>query len=164
MNITRPMTALALGATLALAGACSKSETASSTASQPPATASSSQAGITPDTVSTPVETQPSPGAPVATFTPSTGTAAPMLPTRDASAAMVDEHGHSTAKSDVRRIGPEEAAMLLQSGDAVLLDVRSKEAWEGGHIKGAVHIPYAEIAGRARTELPPTRWIIPYCT
>jgi len=87
-----------------------------------------------------------------------------MLPTLDSSPSAMDEHGHSTSSVDAPRIGPEEAAMLVQSGDAILLDVRTDDAFKAGHIKGAVHIPYDQVTSRARAELPLTRWIIPYCT
>lgn len=35
-----------------------------------------------------------------------------------------------------------------------LVDVRSAEAWAQGHIVGATHLPYREIAARARAAVP----------
>ncbi|MFA6954264.1 MAG: rhodanese-like domain-containing protein [Thermoanaerobaculia bacterium] len=154
---------LAVTAVVALATACSKSEPATSVASQP-----SAPPTMTTDVPAQPPagELQPTPGAPVATFTPSTDTAAPMLPVLGSTPIQTpsDEHTQSPAKTGVRRIAPEEAAVLVQSGDAILVDVRSQEAFVADHIRGAKHIPYGEIELRARQELPPTRWIIPYCT
>jgi hypothetical protein len=155
---------LALAATLL--GGCAKSESASPTASQPVAAPTDTVAGLYPTVPPAGAETQPTPGSPVATFTPSADGAAPMLPILGTQpiAPPSDEHAQTPEKADVRRIAPEEAAMLVQTGDAILVDVRSKEAFQMEHIRGAVHMPYAEIAGRARQELQPTRWIIPYCT
>ena len=154
--------ATALALTAALLSGCSKSEPAASTASQPPAAVAN--ATTAPDSMPSSPEPQPTPGAPVATFTPASDLPAPMLPTLGATPSAPDEHGQSAAKDAVRRIAPEEAAMLVQSGDAILVDVRSKDAFVAGHIKGAVSIPYADLSARARTELPLTRWVIPYCT
>jgi hypothetical protein len=154
--------ATALALTAALLTSCSKSEPAASTASQPPAAIASATTAL--DFMPSFPEAQPTPGAPVATFTPSSDTPPPMLPTLGATPTAPDEHGHSAAKDAVRRIAPEEAAMLVQSGDAILVDVRSKDAFVAGHIKGSVNIPYQDLSARARTELPLTRWIIPYCT
>jgi len=155
--------AAALAASIALATSCSKGEPATSVASQPSATPAMTADAPAPATATDP---QPLPGTPVATFTPSTDTAAPMLPILGAAPTEhpSDEHTQSPAKAAVRRIAPEEAAMLVQTGDAILLDVRAQDSFEADHIRGAKHIPYAEIDMRARQELPPTRWIIPYCT
>lgn len=159
---------LALATITALAGACSKGAPATtdfaSQPSPPPAMTTEAPAQTSPSTADAP---QPAPGSPVATFTPSSSdTAAPMLPVLGQTPIQTpsDEHTQSPEKAAVRRIAPEEAAMLVQTGDAILVDVRSEEAFEADHIRGAKHIPYAEIDRRASAELPPTRWIIPYCT
>lgn len=163
---TRISTIATLAATLALAAACAKQEapapSADTSAAAPVATA-----GTMPADTATGPAPEPTPGSPVATFTPSTGNEpAPMLPMLGATPIQpaTDEHSQSPEKAGIRRIAAEEAAMLVQTGDAIILDVRSKEAYEAEHIKGAVHIPYGELAARARKELTPTRWIIPYCT
>lgn len=140
---------------------CSKSESPVSAASPAPAAVASAPSA---PVAAPPTDLQPTPGSPVATFTPKSDTPAPMLPTLDSAPAAVDEHGHSTSSADAARIGPDEAAMLVQSGDAVILDVRSPDAFAARHIQGAVNIPLEQVASRARAELPPTRWIIPYCT
>lgn len=38
-----------------------------------------------------------------------------------------------------------ECGDLAAIGDAVLIDVREKEEWDGGHIKGACHVPLSAI-------------------
>lgn len=160
-------TTLAAAALLCLSGtlvsSCSKTENAvSATSQQPTAVASAPPVLATAPPVAPAPALQPTPGSPVATFTPRSDTPAPMLPTLGS--AAVDEHGHSTSNDAAPRIHAEEAAMLVQSGDAIILDVRPASAYAAGHIKGAVNIPYDQVASRARAELPPTRWIIPYCT
>jgi rhodanese-related sulfurtransferase len=64
---------------------------------------------------------------------------------------------------EVARITAEELKPLVAKGEAVVLDVRGQEAWNAGHIEGAVHIPMAELAKRV-AELPKDKLIAPYCT
>lgn len=64
---------------------------------------------------------------------------------------------------EIARISLDEAKAALDLSTAVLLDVRSAEAFAGQHITGAVNIPTAELETRL-TELDPNAWIIPYCT
>jgi rhodanese-related sulfurtransferase len=45
----------------------------------------------------------------------------------------------------------------------VLIDTRSRAAWEQGHIPGAVHLPTAEIAARAGALLDPAVPVVTYC-
>ncbi len=45
---------------------------------------------------------------------------------------------------------------------AVLLDVREIAEWEGGHVPGAIHMPYENIRERTH-ELPVGRQIVTYC-
>ncbi|GAA1642246.1 rhodanese-like domain-containing protein [Catellatospora bangladeshensis] len=53
----------------------------------------------------------------------------------------------------------------LASGGAgfVLVDSRSLEAWEQGHLPGAVHLPTAEIASRAAEVVPAGSVVVTYC-
>lgn len=66
------------------------------------------------------------------------------------------------ALDNVRRITIDEANRLMQQQKAVMVDVRSKEQFDLGHIKGAVHIPGSQLLRRLR-ELPPGLTIITYC-
>ena len=48
---------------------------------------------------------------------------------------------------------PEEAATtgeeeVTDEQEAIVIDVRSKEEWDTGHVESAVHIPHTEIADR----------------
>src|SRR5215510_15427416 len=67
------------------------------------------------------------------------------------------------APDDAPRITAEELKPLVAKGEAVLVDVRGLEAWNSGHIDGAVHIPMAELAQRLG-ELPKNKLIAAYCT
>ena len=50
------------------------------------------------------------------------------------------------------------------SRDMVVLDLREREAFDGGHIPGAVHLPRGQIELRVNTELPdPTVKILTCC-
>ncbi|HJW94286.1 MAG TPA: rhodanese-like domain-containing protein [Thermoanaerobaculia bacterium] len=65
-------------------------------------------------------------------------------------------------QESARRIEQKEAIELVKKHKAVFVDVRPKESYEQGHIKGAYSIPLGEIIGRLK-ELPPGKMIIPYC-
>jgi rhodanese-related sulfurtransferase len=45
----------------------------------------------------------------------------------------------------------------------VLIDSRSRAAWDQGHIPGAIHLPTAEIADRAAGLLDPAVPVVTYC-
>ena len=61
-------------------------------------------------------------------------------------------------------LGPHNVKRLLDTGarDVVVLDVRSREGYNEGHLPGAVHIPFDELPARAR-ELSKGKTVIPYC-
>lgn len=45
----------------------------------------------------------------------------------------------------------------------VLVDVRDREAWDKGHVPGAVHVPWREIAARAPGLVPRDALVVTYC-
>ena len=45
----------------------------------------------------------------------------------------------------------------------VLVDVRGDEAWAQGRIRGAIHMPYREIADRAPREIASSTPVVVYC-
>jgi Rhodanese-related sulfurtransferase len=47
--------------------------------------------------------------------------------------------------SRVPVIPPEEANVLVQSGRATLIDVRSQEEWDLAHAEGSIHIPWHDL-------------------
>jgi len=56
---------------------------------------------------------------------------------------------------------PAEAAARRSAGDLVV-DVRELSEWAGGHVPGAIHIPYPQLRARL-AELPRDRPVIAYC-
>ena len=61
-----------------------------------------------------------------------------------------------------KRISLENAVKLVKQRKAVWVDVRTKESFDAGHIKGALSIPLSELPGRLG-ELPRNKEIITYC-
>lgn len=55
-----------------------------------------------------------------------------------------------------------DAHTLVESGRAVLIDVRSREEWEAGHAAGSLHIPWHDLRTR-HAELDPARQYIVMC-
>jgi phage shock protein E len=51
------------------------------------------------------------------------------------------------------RVPEERARQLLQRG-ALLLDVRTPEEFQSGHLRGAVNVPYQEVAKRIEVLAP----------
>jgi len=64
--------------------------------------------------------------------------------------------------SGVREVGVEEARRKLESGQAVVLDVRQPGEWRGGHIVEALHIPLGELGARV-AEIPRDREVLTIC-
>lgn len=63
---------------------------------------------------------------------------------------------------NVRRITVDQAEKLVKQGKAIYVDVRSKEQYDKGHIKGAVSMPHSQMIARLK-DIPPGRTIITYC-
>lgn len=63
------------------------------------------------------------------------------------------------------RVSLEAAKAALDSGAAILVDVRSPNAFEASHAVGAISVPLSTIE-RDLTEVPlkKDQWIITYCT
>lgn len=59
-------------------------------------------------------------------------------------------------------VDPKEAVGLVETEDAVLLDVREQEEWDAGHAPAARHLPMSTIPGRAG-EIPDDRLIVCVC-
>ena len=64
---------------------------------------------------------------------------------------------------EIRRVSIDETKAALDAGSALVVDVRSVEAYQGSHISGAINIPLEELEARLG-ELDQTEWIITYCT
>ncbi|HEX5374537.1 MAG TPA: rhodanese-like domain-containing protein, partial [Solirubrobacterales bacterium] len=60
-----------------------------------------------------------------------------------------------------KEVSREDARKLVEDG-AQLVDVRAGHEWDAGRIKGASHLPLAELAGRVG-ELDKDRAVVLYC-
>ena len=49
------------------------------------------------------------------------------------------------AKKHITEISPQDAAAKLNSGNAVIIDVRDKDEWDEAHIPGATHMSRGTI-------------------
>lgn len=65
-----------------------------------------------------------------------------------------------TFQTDVSDV---QAALAGAEPGFVLVDSRSRAAWDQGHIPGALHLPTAEIAARAGELLDPAVPVVTYC-
>ncbi|MGY1591976.1 rhodanese-like domain-containing protein [Geodermatophilus sp. SYSU D00708] len=78
-------------------------------------------------------------------------------PPAEAAAHFAHRLAVETDVSDVH------AAIESGAPGFVLLDSRSREAWEQGHVPGAVHLPGREVVRRAAAELDPSTPVVTYC-
>lgn len=76
-----------------------------------------------------------------------------------------DQSGLPQTEADVPRITVEQAMTARNSGEAILVDVRSAEAYAVGHAAGAISVPLSGIeTNPAGVSLDKEQWIITYCT
>jgi 3-mercaptopyruvate sulfurtransferase SseA len=61
-----------------------------------------------------------------------------------------------------KRIERTEAIKMVDEKKAVFVDVRPKDQYEIGHIKGAINIPLTDLIARIK-DLPPHKYIVTYC-
>jgi len=66
------------------------------------------------------------------------------------------------ALETARRIERDAAIKMVHEKKAIFVDVRPKEAYDSGHIKGSINIPLTDLLTRLK-EIPPNRFIITYC-
>lgn len=68
-------------------------------------------------------------------------------------------------EAEVPRVPLEQAKAAIDSGAAIVVDVRPAESYQASHIPGAISIPLAEIeANPTGLKLDKNQWIITYCT
>ena len=70
---------------------------------------------------------------------------------------------NSSQATGIQRVSALDAKNAMVAGTAIIVDVRSAEAYAGGHIDGAVSLPEADIETRL-AEFDSNQWIITYCT
>ena len=60
------------------------------------------------------------------------------------------------------RISLNEAKAMMDSGNAVVIDVRQPDEWASGHVAGAMHIPVDDVGARI-DELPADKDLLFIC-
>ncbi len=74
-----------------------------------------------------------------------------------------DGPGEVSIIGEIKPISPEEVYEIIKNGeDYLILDVRSKEEYDPGHLEGAMLLPVSELEDRL-DELPVDKPIIVYC-
>jgi len=93
-------------------------------------------------------------------------TEAPSAPTQIIEPIFTQSPGDlPLIEAEVPRLTVEEAKAALDSGLAVVVDVRSTAAYEASHIPGAINIQLGEIeTNPTGLELAKDQWVITYCT
>ncbi|MFC4329802.1 rhodanese-like domain-containing protein [Streptomyces andamanensis] len=80
-------------------------------------------------------------------------------------AAPAEAAAHFRASLALHADVSDVAAALSAGGDPgfVVVDSRSTESWDQGHVPGAVHLPTALIPGQAPALLDPAVPVVTYC-
>ncbi|MEV4167721.1 rhodanese-like domain-containing protein [Nonomuraea sp. NPDC049709] len=81
-------------------------------------------------------------------------------PAADPAAAVAHFAARLSFETDVSDVAADLAAA---TPGLVVVDSRSRESWDQGHVQGAVHLPTAEIAARAATTVPADAMVVTYC-
>lgn len=76
---------------------------------------------------------------------------------------MTDALAYFTAKLDHETDASDVFDAQRAREPFTLVDVRSGDAWDQGHVVGAVHLPHREIAQRAASEIDRDRDVVVYC-
>jgi rhodanese-related sulfurtransferase len=76
---------------------------------------------------------------------------------------MIDRADYFAAKLAYETDASDLYARQKATGDIVVVDVRSDDAWAQGRIPDAVHMHYSEIATRGPAEIPAGTEIVVYC-
>lgn len=68
------------------------------------------------------------------------------------------------AKNKITEISPRDAASKVESGGAVLIDVREKDEWDEQHIPEAIHVSRGRLEGEIEEKVTdPNATIIVHC-
>ncbi len=76
---------------------------------------------------------------------------------------LVNNSGQDIPFPQIERVDVASAKSALDSGQAVVVDVRDKVYYDDGHITGSISIPLSDLESRLG-ELNQSDWIILYCT
>lgn len=69
---------------------------------------------------------------------------------------------HFVNKDDLTPVSHKELLKKVRTGEAMVIDVRPKNEYEAGHIRGAINLPLSELPRRL-SELPKDQEIVAYC-
>ena len=73
--------------------------------------------------------------------------------------------GVPQTEADVPRVSVDDTIAAVQSGEVIVVDVRSVQAFQASHIPGALSVPLFDIeTNPAGVGLDKEKWIITYCT
>src|SRR5689334_11208250 len=68
------------------------------------------------------------------------------------------------AKEKITEVSPQDAARKVESGAAVLIDVREKDEWDEQHIPKAIHVSRGRLEGEIEEKVTdPNATIIVHC-
>ncbi|MEV1010823.1 rhodanese-like domain-containing protein [Streptomyces sp. NPDC049881] len=81
-------------------------------------------------------------------------------PAAPATAALAHFTARLSFETDVSDV---HADLEADAPGLVVVDTRSREAWDLGHVPGAVHLPTAEIPRRGAAAVPPGAVAVTYC-
>lgn len=98
-----------------------------------------------------------------------TSTSAPtpvLIPTQLTEPVITQSSGTLPAtEADVPRVPVDAAKAAFDTGQAIIVDVRSADAYAASHVKGAINIPLGDIENNPNgLNLDKNQWIITYCT
>lgn len=66
----------------------------------------------------------------------------------------MDNNNNNTQETAYKKISAEDAKAIIDSEDVIILDVRTPEEYNSGHIENAVLLPVTEIPDKAEEVLP----------
>ena len=69
----------------------------------------------------------------------------------------------AAAPAEAPRVTAADVKALVAKKDVVIVDVRTRDAYDQEHVEGAISIPLTELEGRLG-ELPKNKLIASYCT
>lgn len=72
--------------------------------------------------------------------------------------------GGESSAMEYKKISAEEAKAMIDAGNVIILDVRTQEEFDAGHIAEAIRLEYADFETKAATVLPDKdATILVYC-
>ena len=89
----------------------------------------------------------------------------PVISTLELPQPQQEQDNLPQTEAEVPRVTVEDAKAALDSGEAIIVDVRSAEAYAEGHVTDAISVPLGEFENNiANVPLDKNQWIITYCT